>query len=517
MRDMRRDGLSNRLETALLTHGEPFWRLVQRVRPLRSRINRALISRAIMKTKTRPYPFSTMAPYTSWDSLTDRTFSSRHLPPVTLPADRLPLPADAAHLFVRGEKTRLCPKSTVLFALFAQWFTDGFLRTDRIDARKNTSNHEIDLVQLYGLNHAETAAIRTLEGGRLKSQWLNGEEFAPFMFQDGVKKPEFAALQPIEIDKVVDVRQRDRLFAFASDRANIQLAYIVLTTLFLREHNRLAQLLQEAHPGWDDDRLFQTARNILIVLLIKVVIEEYINHITPYHFKFEADPTVFKNEAWYRQNWMAVEFNLLYRWHSLIPSTIRLGGEELTVDQTLWNTDAVIGKGLGSVLEEVTRQPAGQVGLFNTDASMLPVEVASIALGRQVGLASYNDYRACCGFPRVTAFDQVTGDRTTQEQLQKLYGHVDNMDYFVGLFAEDPRPNSVLPPLIGRLVGIDAFSQALTNPLLAQNVFNEDTFSRAGLEIIRRTRTLSDLVKRNTPSGPERFISMTRADWVRSQ
>jgi prostaglandin-endoperoxide synthase 2 len=56
VRDIRHDGIGNRVETALLTQGEPFWKFVQRVRPLRRRLNRALISRAILKTKTKPKP-----------------------------------------------------------------------------------------------------------------------------------------------------------------------------------------------------------------------------------------------------------------------------------------------------------------------------------------------------------------------------------------------------------------------------------------------------------------------------
>lgn len=61
--------------------------------------------------------------------------------------------------------------------------------------------------------------------------------------------------------------------------------------LFLREHNRIARELHRERPGWDDERLFQTARNVLIVVLIKIVIEEYINHITPYRFQFFLDAT----------------------------------------------------------------------------------------------------------------------------------------------------------------------------------------------------------------------------------
>ena len=84
-------------------------------------------------------------------------------------------------------------------------------------------------------------------------------------------------------------------------------------------------------------------------------------------------------------------------------------------------------------------------------------------------------------------------------------------------FAEDVRPNAVLPPLIGRLVAIDAFSQAFTNPLLSPRVFNPDTFSPLGWRLIGETHTLSDLLHRNIPDPGRRLqVTMTRPDWVRS-
>jgi prostaglandin-endoperoxide synthase 2 len=131
--------------------------------------------------------------------------------------------------------------------------------------------------------------------------------------------------------------------------------------------------------------------------------------------------------------------------------------------------------------------------------------LASIQLGRKAQLASYNDYREMCKFPRVTDFDQITGDADAQRELKRLYGHVDKIEFYVGLYAEDVRENSTLPPLIGRLVGIDAFSQALTNPLLAENIFNKDTFSAVGWEVIHNTNSLSDLVNRNTPQRDKKY------------
>ena len=67
----------------------------------------------------------------------------------------------------------------------------------------------------------------------------------------------------------------------------------------------------------------------------------------------------------------------------------------------------------------------------------------------------------------------------------------------MGLFAEDVREDSALSPLIGRMVGVDAFSQVLTNPLLSINVFKPETFSDVGWQIIQQTRTLEDVLKRN--------------------
>jgi prostaglandin-endoperoxide synthase 2 len=88
---------------------------------------------------------------------------------------------------------------------------------------------------------------------------------------------------------------------------------------------------------------------------------------------------------------------------------------------------------------------------------------------------------------------------------------VDDLELYVGLFAEEPgSPKAVLPPLLTKIIAIDAFSQALTNPLLAPRVANAATFTRPGLEIIAGTRTLSDVLHRNIPEDPApRFVSMT--------
>ncbi|MCW2912817.1 MAG: hem peroxidase [Actinomycetia bacterium] len=512
-RDTSRDGWHNRLEAYALGHGEPVWRMLQRHPSVRRVTNRALINSGIRKMPTRPNPLSTMTPYTSWASLIDRTYSSRHLPPVLDQEGGRPGVHEVAKLFARGGETKLCPRSTVLFPAFAQWFTDGFLRGETKegrDPRRTLSPHEIDMCQLYGLDGEVTACLRTFSGGRLKSRLIDSAEFPPALCENGVIKAEFSALSVAHFDQVPADR-RDDLFAAGSDRANSNLGPMMMNVLFLREHNRIAGALAEGYPGWDDERIFQTTRNILIVMLIRIVLEEYINHITPYHFRFILDHKIAARALWNRQNWASVEFNLLYRWHGLVPSTVLLDGRPIPLADTLHNGRMLVDRGLGPALADASAQPAGKIGLFNTDPVLMPIEAASLAEGRAVQLASYNDYRTYSGFPRVTDVSQISGDPEVQAGLRATYRSVDDIELYTGLFAEEPREGGVLGRLLGRIVTVDALSQALTNPLLAPRIFTPQTFSEIGMRILRSTRSLSDVLHRNIPEDPARYdITMGR-------
>ena len=97
LRDIRYD-LANRAETYVTTNLPGLWQAIQRHPKLHSKVSGALVNRAILKIPTRPNPLSTRADYTSWASLTNRTWDSRHLPPAA-PRD-LPDPEAVAGLLV---------------------------------------------------------------------------------------------------------------------------------------------------------------------------------------------------------------------------------------------------------------------------------------------------------------------------------------------------------------------------------------------------------------------------------
>ena len=182
-RDTSRDGWRNRIEFAFLTGLRPAWEFVNRRPAIARRVNRVIVNRAAGKVPARPLALSTEAPYTSWPSLTDRTWFGRYLPPRAA-ADLPPLD-DVMALFQPGpDGPRVSQRSTLLFPCFAQWFTDGFMMTDDADRRRTTTNHQIDLSQLYGLTPELTQALRRRSEapgrkGRLKSEVIDGAAWAP--------------------------------------------------------------------------------------------------------------------------------------------------------------------------------------------------------------------------------------------------------------------------------------------------------------------------------------------------
>ncbi len=514
---------------------------------LNEEANELLIGKMASGGRNRPHPWSTRYDYICWSGLTDRTFNARLLPASPYPptdaigTKRPPL-EELVKLFVPAETgQRPCPKSTCLFPAFAQYLTDGFIRTQVAnneileDRRRTTSNHEIDQSPLYGRTEAQTDILRLKsevagQKGRLKTQAIHGEDFSPFLFgADGKVKPEFAKLDlPLGIDNPWVKKQT--LFAVGGDRVNSTPQVAMMNTLFLREHNRLAGLLEAAKPGWDDERVFQTARNISIVMFIKIVIEEYINHINTSVFKFRALPEAAWRARWNRPNWMTAEFSLLYRWHSLVPEAMVWDGVKVRGMDQLSDNTLLLQLGLAGSFVNVSANNATELGLGNSPSFLQRIEGMAILQGRTNNIASFNDYRVAMGKDRVESFAELVGTSKNAKEnarrvalassLKALYGSVDNVEFYVGLFAEARGRNGPLPDLLLSMVAMDAFSQAMTNPLLSEHVWgNKDNrrlaFTDLGLAAIEQTRTLADILARNSQGLAGRFVGMTRKDFKR--
>ncbi len=435
-----------------------------------------------------------VADYTSWPGLTDRSFSARHLPPASLeyvaqlPPHRVYQPgsefgpSDAVtQLFVRDGQMRPS-RSSLLFMFFAQWFTDSLFRFNGADRRRNTSNHDVDLCEIYGLTNSHTSALRAHAGGRLKSQILDGGEYPEYLCAadaGGIARvrpefePLFSGAPTMSADGFVDAMlvsarlgltaeqldlRKHKLYATGLERGNSSVGYVAISVIFLREHNRIASELAARNPSWSDERLFQTARNINIVLLLKLIVEDYINHILG-HSIFKLDPSFAEEEEWYRPNWIAAEFGLLYRWHGLVPDRITINDRVAEHSEFRFNNGLLEAVGVGSLIDQVSRQQAGRISLGNTPEFLWAAESLSVQMGRDFRLQPFNAYRVRFGLPRIESYSELTSDRALQAALNALYPNIEHLELVVGLFAEEADEGALFGDLLNQMVAYDAFTQ----------------------------------------------------------
>ncbi len=464
--------------------------------------------------------------YVSWPGLFDRSYTGRHLPPSDAPIGDLPAAeAVVEAVFLRDGPMRPCKKTSALFCFFAQWFTDSFLRTHPCDRRRHTGNNEIDYCQIYGLDEGTTRALRVGRGGLMKMRALPGGDRLPLLVgADGTIAPEFAGLSYVALGHqdgaplgaFYQARLRDSfkpavdeparwgaMYAAGLDRGNSTIFYTALSTMCVREHNRIARDLAVLRPGWDDDRLFETARLVNIHNVLEIVIEDYINHISGGP-TFKLDSGFAEKRPWYRTNRISLEFNLLYRWHSLVPDEVVVDGQPLSHFDYRFNNRLLEASGPERLINQASIAPAGRIGLFNTPKWLARAEAASITLGREFRLQSFNAYcRRFSHKPYGSIRELVGGDARAAAALEQLYGNdVEKVDFAVGLFAEgrsNSDPDAALPPLLRTMVAVDAFTHILTNPVLSAQV-REAAFDGELAPFVRNTGGVTGLMARN--SGP---------------
>lgn len=131
----------------------------------------------------------------------------------------------------------------------------------------NTISAFIDAGFLYGSTSEVGSRLRTYQNGLLKSTNL---------YKDlGLK--DLLPMKTVEADVGCMSRPRN-LYCFdaGDERVNEQLALAVMHTLWMREHNKVAGILQKINPHWDDETLFQETRHLVTAQVQHIVINEWL-------------------------------------------------------------------------------------------------------------------------------------------------------------------------------------------------------------------------------------------------
>lgn len=119
-------------------------------------------------------------------------------------------------------------------------------------------------------------------------------------------------------------------FDAGDPRSNEQISLATIHTMFMREHNRVARELSYINPYWNDERLFQEARQIVVAQLQHITFNEFLplvvgkEKIYEYGLELEQPGRYYQGYDSKINAGVRVEFQAAaFRYgHSLIPSYI---------------------------------------------------------------------------------------------------------------------------------------------------------------------------------------------------
>ncbi|XP_012733889.2 prostaglandin G/H synthase 1 isoform X2 [Fundulus heteroclitus] len=485
----------------LLTHFQWFWSIINNSF-LRDTFMRIVLT---VRNELIPSPptYNTKYGYINWESYNNLSYYTRLLPPV--PED-CPLPMgtkgkpvlpdikEISERYFKRTEFRPDPQGTnLMFAFMAQHFTHQFFKTShKVDAGFTKAlGHGVDASNIYGEELERQHQLRLHKDGKLKYQLINGEMYPPTVSEVPVHMvyPEgFPAEQRLAIGQEV--------FGLVP-------GLTVYATIWLREHNRVCDILKGEHPTWDDEQLFQTARLIIIGEIINIIIEEYVQHLSGYYLKLKYDPSLLFGVRFQYTNRIALEFCYLYHWHPLMPDSFLIDGDELPYSQFLYNTSILMHYGVEKLVDAFSRQPAGQIGGGrNIHQAVLRVAEMVIRDSRAARLQPFNQYRKRFNLKPYSSFYELTGDEEMARGLEELYGDIDALEFYPGLLLEKTRPSSIFGESMVEMGAPFSLKGLLGNPINSPEYWKASTFGgETGFNIIK-TSTLKKLVCLNTKWCP---------------
>ena len=95
---------------------------------------------------------------------------------------------------------------------------------------------------------------------------------------------------------------------------------------------------------------------------------------------------------------------------------------------------------LARVLQDATESMAGAYRARGTPEVLRIIEIMSIEQGRAWGVCTMNEFRKFLGLKPFATFEDWNSNLDVAATARQLYGHIDNLELYPGLQAEDCMP-----------------------------------------------------------------------------
>lgn len=351
----------------------------------------------------------------------------------------------------------------------------------------------IDASNVYGSDQERATALRTNDGtGRLK---VGPANLLPFL-EGHFDSAGGGTFLPFE-------------FFAGDERVNENVALIAMHTVWMREHNRLADEIRASNANLSGEEIYQRARALVGAQMQVITYNEWLPMI--------MGPIELSRYKGYKRDVNPQIMNLFssaaFRFgHSMLSASlprIEEDGTEtafghLELRQAFFNPGAVLEQGgIEPILRGLSNRVAEEVDGFIVDevrnflfgipgAGGLDLGSINIQRGRDHGLADYNTIRQSLGFLPVTSFEEISSDPVVSGRLEQVYGDVNRVDFWVGAMSEDKIYNAAVGLTLAKVFKLQFERLRDGDRFWYLNQFNGQT-----LRWLKR-QTLSQVIERNS-------------------
>ncbi|GAB6029783.1 hypothetical protein CHUAL_005498 [Chamberlinius hualienensis] len=266
-------------------------------------------------------------------------------------------------------------------------------------------------------------------------------------------------------------------FKAGDDRVNENPGLTSMHTLFIREHNRIAQILRNLNPSWTTALIFEETRRAVVAELQNVVFNEFLPAILgsttmsniglnlPAPGSFSTYASNVSPMIWNEFATAAYRFG-----HSLIQNLFSLTGSNSLPLETSFQNPQIIYQSTANIdrlLMGSTQQPAQAYDNFVVQAVTRHLfqqpnvpfgsDLVSLNLqrGRDHGIPGWTAYRRACGLSVPTSFNDlpaIFGSTSKVDGVFDAYAVVDDIDLFTGGLHELPTSGGVVGPTFNCII-----------------------------------------------------------------
>jgi hypothetical protein len=318
----------------------------------------------------------------------------------------------------------------------------------------------------------------------------------------------------------------------------------MMSTVFIREHNAVADALKAAYPQWTDEDLYQRARLVIAALIAKIHTVEWTPAII-------AHPTTIIGMS---ANWWGLagkrihqlfgrisssemisgipgsatnhfgvayslteEFSIVYRMHPLIADSYEFrsaADDQLIAEHSF---PEIAGPQAQEVAERIDLGDAfysfgvahpGALVLNNyprflqqfqrpDNDQLMDLAATDILRSRELGVPRYNQFRRLLHLKPARSFEDLTEDPVQLAALRRLYRGVDSVDTIVGMLAEKRPAGFGFSDTAFRIFILMASRRLNSDRYFTQD-FTPEIYTQLGLDWVQQT-SMTDILLRHYP------------------